>query len=63
MADYQTGDYQSTVDYQSTMASVPTIDYSTFKLCPLRNVECARRHCAWWCEPAEGRALVRIARK
>lgn len=54
-------DYPSTIDYQSTMASVPTIDYSTFKLCPLRNVECARQRCARWCEPADGCALVIMA--
>lgn len=54
-------DYQSTIDYRSTIKKLPTIDYSTFKLCPLRNVECARQHCAWWCKPAEGCALVIIA--
>lgn len=56
-------DYQSTIDYQSTMASVPTIDYSAFKLCPLRNVECARQHCAWWCAPSGCCALVSIAKR
>lgn len=61
MADYQTGDYQSTIDYRSTIKKLPTIDYASFKLCPLRGVECSRQHCAWWCEPAEGCALVIIA--
>lgn len=46
MADYQTGDYRTASDYRATLKSPATIDYSAFKLCPLRNVECARQHCA-----------------
>lgn len=56
-------DYQSTIDYQSTMAGVPTIDYLTFKLCPLRNVKCAQRRCAWYDERREWCAVLTMARR
>lgn len=63
MADYQTGDYQSTIDYRSTIKKLPTIDYANFKLCPLRNVECSRRHCAWYDERREWCAVLSMARR
>lgn len=56
-------DYPSTINYQSTMAGVSTIDCSTFKLCPLRNVECARQHCAWYDERREWCAVLTMARR
>lgn len=63
MADYQTGDYQSTIDYRSTIKKLPTIDYASFKLCPLRGVECSRRHCAWYDERQEWCAVLSMARR
>ena len=50
-------------DYQPTYKKFPTIDYSTFKLCPLRNVECSRRHCAWYDERREWCAVLSMARR
>ena len=56
-------DYQSTIDYRSTMKQPVTIDYSTFKLCPLRGVECSRQHCAWYDERQEWCAVLSMARR